>query len=129
MSEQTSSHQGTPSFDAVVKSYERRKSDKIHALMPYKKGIAELRAKQASFRTIASLLKQSGVDVSHDTVARFCNRVLGRGKPRKSVPATHGTNGKPSAIAVLQTRREANTPISPPPPRSRGPRIADPRNV
>jgi len=118
------------SFDAAVKNYKRRVGGKIQALMARRKGIAELRGKQASFRTIANLLKQAGVDVSHDTVARFCHEVLEQAPSRKGTlrPANRPT--KTNVVSVLKEQRETATPQPlTPTVRSRGPRIADPKNV
>ena len=118
------------SFDAAVRSYERRAGGKIQTLMAHKKGIAELRGKQASFRTISNLLKQVGVDVSHDTVARFCHEILEQ-PPRRSVPAKPAiASAKINVDGILKAQREAAAPpLAAPAVRSRGPRIADPKNV
>lgn len=133
-------------FDAAVRTFERKLSARFQTLMPYKDGIADLRAKNASFRTIAQLLKKAGVSVSHDTVARFCNAVIaqtqprqknrqktgaGRGEDKRSVARALPTgdgNGKHRLGAVLQERRNSDaTPVVS--AKSRGPRIADPKNV
>ena len=117
-------------FDAAVRGYERRAGGKIQALMAHKKGIAELRGKQASFRTIANLLKRAGVDVSHDTVARFCREILEQTPRRSAQPRPPIAPAKTNVARILKAQREA---VMPPPAvpavRSRGPRIADPKNV
>ncbi len=118
------------SFDAAVRSYERRVGGKIQALMAHKKGISDLRCKQASFRTIANLLKEAGVNVSHDTVARFCREVLEHAPRPKSPPKPANSPAKPNVAGVLKAQREAATPLSAAPViRAKGPRIADPKNV
>jgi hypothetical protein len=118
------------SFDAAVRNYERLAGGKIQALMAHRKGIAELRGKQASFRTIANFLKQAGVHVSHDTVARFCHEVLKQPPSRKGTPRRANCPAKPNVISILKEQREAATPHpSTPAVRSKGPRIADPKNV
>lgn len=134
-------------FDTAVRSYERKLSGRFQTLMPYKEGITDLRAKQASFRTIAQLLKQVGVSVSHDTVARFCHTVLEKTQPRpksRQTPAsappedkgkltqtrpTHDAGNGHGVSAVLQERRKADAAAVKPGARSRGPRIADPGNI
>ncbi len=133
-------------FDAAVRNFERKLPARFRALMPYKDGIAGLRAKNASFRTIAQILKQTGVSVSHDTVARFCHAVIEQTQPRQKsrpkaasavtearrtqtqAPQASDANDKPGVSAVLQQRRntDATTGAS---GKSRGPRIADPKNV
>ncbi len=133
-------------FDAAVRNFEKKLPARFRALMPYKEGIAGLRAKSASFRTIAQILKQTGVSVSHDTVARFCHAVIEQTPPRqKSRPKAASTvtdvrrtqtqtpqksdaSDKPGVSALLQQRRNADaTPGAS--GKSRGPRIADPKNV
>ena len=123
MTDGTATHPAEKSFDAAVRNYERRTGEKMQALMARRKGIAELRGKQVSFRTIANLLKHAGVDVSHDTVARFCREVLEQA-PRRKAPV------KTNALSILKAQREA-TPLAPftPTVRTKGPRIADPKNV
>jgi transposase-like protein len=114
--------------------------------MPYKDGIAGLRAKSASFRTIAQILKQTGVTVSHDTVARFCHAVIEQTQPRQKIrpkaasartdviraqtqtPQAGDAGDAPGVSALLQQRRNADaTPGAS--GKLRGPRIADPKNV
>lgn len=130
MNDRSTAQPEEKSFDAAVRSYEPRVGGKIKELMAHKKGIAELRSKQASFRTIANLLKRAGVDVSHDTVARFCREALNHTPSRKAPPNAGGNPAKPSIAGVLKAQREAAAPLSTEPgARSRGPRIADPKNV
>ena len=118
------------SFDAAVRGYERRAGGKIQALMAHKNGIAELRSKQASFRTIATLLKQAGVDVSHDTVARFCREILEQTPRRKAQTRPATSPEKTSVVSILKAQREAVVaPPAVPAARLRGPRIAGPKNV
>ena len=130
MADRAATQPAEKSFDAAVRGYERRVGGKIQALMAHKKGIAELRSKQASFRTIANLLKRAGVDVSHDTVARFCHEILEQPTRRKGSSKPVSALPKQNVVCILKAQREAAVP----PPavsavRSRGPRIADPKNV
>ena len=130
MADRVATQPAGKSFDAAVRSYERRAGGKIQALMAHKKGIAELRGKQASFRTISNLLKQAGVDVSHDTVARFCHEILEQPPQRSVSPRPTTAPAKTNVVSVLKAHREAAAPpLSVPAARSRGPRIADPKNV
>ena len=133
-------------FDAAVRNFERKLPARFRTLMPYKDGIAGLRAKNASFRTISQILKQTGVSVSHDTVARFCHAVVEPTQPRqksrpKSASATTDerrtqtqaalTSGAGNTLdvgALLQERRNADAATGAS-GKSRGPRIADPKNV
>ena len=130
MTDRAATQPGEKSFDAAVRNYERRTGGKIQALTAHKKGIAELRAKQASFRTIANLLKLSGINVSHDTVARFCHEVLGQVPRRKSPVRPVQGKAQTDVISILRAQREASPPAPfTPPVRTKGPRIADPKNV
>ena len=133
-------------FDAAVRNFEKKLPARFRALMPYKEGIAGLRAKSASFRTIAQILKQTGVSVSHDTVARFCHAVIEQTQPRQKsrpkaastvtdirraqtqTPQTSDASDKPGVSALLQQHRNADATADAS-SKSRGPRIADPKNV
>jgi len=147
MSDSIEQLSGKRLFDVAVRTYERKLSGRFQALLPYKDGIADLRAKQASFRTIAQILKQAGVNVSHDTVARFCHVVVEQTQPRKKArqtpvnapseergksvqtpPTSDASNGH-GVSALLQERRKADAAAVKPSARSRGPRIADPGNI
>jgi hypothetical protein len=124
-------------FDAKVQSFEAPVGVRFHALLPFKDGILRLRAKKASCRTIVGLLKQLGVTVSHNTVARFCReqsvppapngsrRIAA--KPAAPIPS----KPQPPAVAEILSRRHegGKTPDTVSSQRGRGPRIADPRNV
>ena len=124
-------------FDAKVQSFEAPVGARFHALLPFKEGIIRLRTKKASCRTIAELLKQLGVTVSHNTVARFCREVCAPTTPHRSrriaaKPAAPITSKpQPPVVAEILSRRHegGETPHSASSPRGRGPRIADPRNV
>ena len=124
-------------FDAQVQSFEASAGRRFHSLLPFKAGIVRLREKGASSRTIADLLKQLGVTVSHNTIARFCRELAapaasGEGRPapvKSSPPNTQKPH--PSTVAELLNRRHEHSkaPEAPGSSRGRGPRIADPRNV
>jgi hypothetical protein len=121
-------------FEAKAKSFESKVPQRFQTLHPFKEGIAELRSKRASFRTIADLLNQLGVQVSHNTVARFCAEILVGASPHRQ---SHPRPKKPPKAApdvrpnLKQQREEQVTSPSPIPSANhrRGPRIADPRNV
>ena len=65
----------TDLFDAKVQSFEGPTERRFQVLLPFKQGIIRLREKNASSRTIAELLKQLGITVSHNTIARFCREL------------------------------------------------------
>lgn len=105
-------------FELTAREYQQGEGSKVHALLPYKEGIAELRSKRASFETIAVHLAASGMSVSSDTVARFCRQYL-----KSKQAATPSINAD-----VLPSNLPDVAPSSFPPSR-KGPRIADPRNI
>ena len=63
-------------FATAVRNFTPKLSAKFQKLLPFKDGIAELRRKGASYETIADILRNTNVVVSHDTVTRFCREVL-----------------------------------------------------
>jgi hypothetical protein len=113
--------------------------------MPLKEGIVELRQKGASLRLIRELLLTVNVAVSADTIARFLVEMAGESTPRREPGRRNGR--RPVSAATAQSRTSAvpspaeASPQLPPPaaaspnetaperPRTRGPRIADPRNL
>src|SRR5437867_3075705 len=112
----------TRQFADTVRDFTPKASTKFQALLPFKDGIAELRRKHASYEIIADILRNINVTVSHDTVARFCHKVL------KIVPAQRrrhksrvdGASRKPSN----RSRPRSATNLT-----ARGPRVADPDNI
>lgn len=105
-----------------------------------KEGIIELRQKGASLRLIRELLATVDVLVGTDTIARFLAEVNGetttrsRKRTGRRRALTHATSSPQPPIAP--TTNAASTPARRPVdalleerPRSRGPRVADPRNL
>jgi IS30 family transposase len=61
----------------AVKNYAPAPTKKFRTLEEVKESIAELRKKQASYQTIRAMLKDNaGIDVSHQTIARYCRETL-----------------------------------------------------
>ena len=124
-------------FDTKVQSFAAPEAKRYHALLPFKEGIIRLREKHASSRTIAELLKQLGVTVSHNTVARFCRELIAAQpateKPRPaSKPATTPQAPLPRTSVAKEINRRREETKAPEPDATahgRGPRIADPKNV
>jgi IS30 family transposase len=109
----------------AVKNYAPPAPEKYRALNEVKESIIALRERKASYETIRTLLHESaGIEVSHQTVARYCREVLDAARPKKSRrPKTPAEQTPPSV------------PNEPPAPsqlgyrRPRGPRIADPKTL
>lgn len=114
-------------------------------LMPLKDGIVELRQKGASLRLIRELLATVDVAVGTDTIARFIAEVTSE-SPAQSSPqrsnrrrtAVRNANhpGPAAETVIVAPVAHAQSPVPPPHdesaterPRTRGPRIADPRNL
>ena len=118
-----------PSFEELKPQIQQRLQQQ--SIQEY---IADLRSKRASLRTIADLLGQLGVEVSHNTVARFCTEVL-NAKPSRHLSRERRRkfpNAACDISSVLKQQREKvitqPSPV-PAPSERRGPRIADPKNV
>ena len=109
----------------AVKSYTPPAPEKYRALNEVKDSIIALRERKASYETIRAMLHENaGIEVSHQTVARYCREVLDSTKPKKPHrPKTPTVEPPASAQAELP----AHPPSSQ--PRSRGPRIYDPKSL
>jgi hypothetical protein len=112
----------------AVKNYVPRVSAKWKKLLSLQEGILELQRKRASYRTIAEILRNIDVPVSHVTVRRFCLHVSKSKRRRKQA---RKPTGKPMSHEVQsqpQIRNKRNRAVQP----SRepgGPRIADPNTI
>jgi hydrogenase maturation factor len=68
----------------AVKSYTPPAPEKYRALNEVKESIMALRERKASYETIRAMLHENAdIDVSHQTVARYCREVLDSAKPKK----------------------------------------------
>ena len=135
-------------FATAVRNFTPKLSAKFQKLLPFKDGIAELRRKGASYETIADILRNTNVVVSHDTVTRFCRDVLEltprSSRPRKASARTvqQHSSSSPKAQRIRKadsscaTKRATQSGKSDT-PGSRvarqegagGPRIADPNTI
>ena len=113
---------------AIAASFERTTHPKWKELMPFKDSIGELRRRGASFKTIATILRNKSISVSHDTVARFCYQVLGEKSPKRkrSVPEGERRNDGAQNDAPSRARKPRPRAQTAPMPSGaeRGPRIA-----
>ena len=95
-------------FATAVRNFTPKLSPKFQKLLPFKDGIAELRRKGASYETIADILRNTNVVVSHDTVTRFCREVLKltrrSSRPRKTSvrPVQQHSSSNPKAHRICQ---------------------------
>ena len=109
----------------AVKSYAPPAPEKYRALNEVKESIIALRERKASYETIRTLLHENaGIEVSHQTVARYCREVLDAArakKPRRSkTPA-----GQPPASVPAEPPAQSHFGSR----RPRGPHIADSKNL
>jgi len=123
----------------AVENYTPPTPEKYRALEEVKDCIRQLRQKKASYQTITTLLHDNaGIEVSHQTIARYCREVLesrsaksakksNRSHPLKS-EATHAGNSEAgdghASFSQLSPQSSGNSSSSQS-ARSRGPRIAD----
>ncbi len=114
----------------AVAEFTPRRPQKFQDLLPAKDVIAELRQKRASYRAIADLLTKHCLPTSKTAIAMFCHEVLSEvvrpyrrpGRKRTIAPAA------PTGDAVVPAESTSTTdPTAAPPPRTRGPRIAQVR--
>lgn len=109
----------------AVKNYTPPAPEKYRALNEVKESIIALRERKASYETIRVMLHENaGIEVSHQTVARYCREVLDSAKPKKprrpkmppTEPAVSAQEELPARSAVGQSR-------------SREPRITPSKNL
>jgi hypothetical protein len=67
-------------FSAAARAFKKGLGPKLDLLTPHLADIVLLRKRGVSFPVIVTLLRQSGVEVSGDTVRRFCS-YLPNGEP------------------------------------------------
>jgi hypothetical protein len=142
MSNATDTAARTQRFNDAVRAFTPPSPTRHAKLMPLKEGIVELRQKGASLRLIRELLATIDVSVGTDTIARFLAEVNGDSPPQRS--SKRSTRRRvavaPSNRAAAPSLSEPSSPVRSPVPaqhteapagrsRSRGPRVADPRNL
>ena len=109
----------------AVTHYTPPAPEKYRALNEVKDSIIALRERKASYETIRAMLHENaGIEVSHQTVARYCREVLDAAKPKKPRRSKTPVAEQPAAA---QTESAARPPFSQ--SRSREPRITDSKNL
>ena len=124
----------TQRFNDAVRAFTPPSPTRHAKLMPLKEGIIELRQKGASLRLIRELLATVDVAVGTDTIARFLADVTGEPPPVRTGRRTTRRRAvvTPPATSPPPVPPQRPEPASEAPaerPRTRGPRIADPRNL
>jgi len=125
MNESIVSAEAKARLTEAVNNYAPPAPKKYRALEEVKDCIIELRKKQASYKTIRTILRDNaGVEVSHQTIARYCREVLDAARAKKPRhPKTPTTEPPASAQGELQSRSFIGSR------RPRGPHIADSKNL
>ena len=136
MSDASSTDERTQRFAEAVRNFAGVPPKRFAVLLPHRDGIAELRLKGASFGMIRELLAMAGIEVAADAVRRFYREVIEEPRngakrspkrERASVPhspAIPTSSPSPPTMPVVPATPEPAEPQC-----SRGPRIADPRNL
>lgn len=131
----------TAQFTEYARSFQPVGPKRFAKLLPFKDGITELRQKGASYRLIREALRALGVSVATDTLGQFCRELVDPPKPRTTQQRKVGRSVNDSDKARTASRHETastpspvpvTAPVSVPtivPPRTRGPRIADPSTL
>ena len=109
----------------AVNHYTPPAPEKYRALNEVKESIIALRERKASYETIRAMLHENaGIEVSHQTVARYCREVLDAAKPKKSRrPKTPAAEPSAAAQGELAARPQANHS------RLREPRVTPSKNL
>jgi IS30 family transposase len=125
MNESIVSAEAKARLTEAVKNYVPPAPKKYRALEEVKECIIELRKKQASYKTIRTILRDNaGVEVSHQTIARYCREVLDAAKVKKPHrPKTPTAEPPASAQGELAARPPFGQS------RSRGPRNTESKTL
>jgi hypothetical protein len=109
----------------AVNHYTPPAPEKYRALNEVKESIMALRERKASYETIRVMLHENaGIEVSHQTVARYCREVLDAGKAKKPRrPKTQPTEAPAAAQGELAARPPSSQS------RSREPRVTPAKNL
>lgn len=125
MNAPTISAEAKARFAEAVKNYTPPAPEKYRALNEVKESINALRERKASYETIRVMLHENaGIEVSHQTVARYCREVLDAARAKKPHRPKTPTVEK-STSAQEQSPEHSLFDRT----RQRGPRIANVRMV
>jgi hypothetical protein len=116
---------GESPLDRSLQELHSARPEKYRALNELKDSIIGLRERKASYETIRAMLHENaGIEVSHQTVARYCREMLDLAKPKKPPRSkTPAAEAPASAPVELPARPTINQP------RPRSPRIYDPKSL
>lgn len=111
-------------FAEAVKNYTPPAPEKYRALNEVKESIIALRERKASYETIRVMLHENaGIEVSHQTVARYCREVLDAAKAKK--PRRPKSSAAQPPVVPTEPPAQSHLGYR----RPRGPHIADSKNL
>ena len=121
-------------FEDAIRGYAPKASRKFQKLLPLKAGIAELRKRRASYKTITDILHNLDIAVACDTVFRFCHEILGEPKAhyrRRHKAATPMGARRLTNEPAMQRARNLGGSLQKADHRTHanGPRIANPNDI
>ena len=98
----------------AVNHYTPPAPEKYRALNEVKESIMALRERKASYETIRAMLHENAcIEVSHQTVARYCREILDSAKPKHPRrPRTQPTEPPAAAQGELPARPPFSQPRS-----------------
>jgi IS30 family transposase len=125
MNESIVSAEAKARLTEAVKNYTPPPPEKYRALEEVKDCIIELRDKEASYQTIRAILHDNaGIEVSHQTIARYCREMLESSKTKKPRRSKTPTVEQPPST---QTESQSRPPFSHSRPRE--PRATPSKNL
>jgi hypothetical protein len=108
---------------SAVETFEPSPRVRFKTLAPFKNEVQDLKGRGASFATIAEILNEHSVQVSHETVRRFYRETIEK-KPSRRKRSRNGLINAKSRKPVRNEGSEPKTPRPATPKAERGPRIA-----
>jgi hypothetical protein len=114
----------------AVRNYAQPASRKYRVLEEVRECITELRSKKASYHTIRALLHDvASIEVSHQTVARYCREMLYRKPVRKTVKKSGASSSGKSLPATRATKSAPGGQSSPLQPEFKSPSPGTPKTT
>ncbi|MGH7989586.1 MAG: hypothetical protein ACREDS_05235, partial [Limisphaerales bacterium] len=110
MNESIVSAEAKARLTEAVKNYAPPAPKKYRALEEVKECIIDLRKKQASYQTIRTVLHDNaGIEVSHQTIARYCREVLDAARTKKPRHPKTPTPEQPASVQAQPAARSSTS--------------------
>jgi IS30 family transposase len=112
MNESIVSAEAKARLTEAVKNYVPPAPKKYRALEEIKECVIELRNKRASYQTIRTMLHDNaGIEVSHQTIARYCREMLDS-KPIRTARKTQRSRNTSDKISPTSQKKFSTQPTS-----------------